>query len=702
MNKKSLLAVLLPILLIFAICLIPIMAPDNDYARIVDMDYTAVVVDTQGSQGKVIITETMTFDIHAASRWNGFWELWRDLEEKVVDGVKVHYKVNSVKQVFPDGTKISWPRSDKLYWDDWDFDPNNPYYGPGKWFHSPGPYNEAARRYECLLFYVNNLYREKVTFEIEYEMYNASLRYADSSDLYLTLFAGEEIQYLENFTAQILIPNNDMPKEGDYTAKTYGTAGGDFKFTEYKDMHPGYHTFYMSLDKKDLKFTPNTEFIEFELISFGEDKHKFTDNASINDYYYDNALEELERLQNEYFASIIFTNVSKVAILILCIFLSYKVIKKAKKVIKDWEAKYPYYSTEEVETTFRDIPCDLDPNFASALVFAKHLRFAREDGVFSALLLNLARKKYISMQDIQSNRDISITILEPEMPELEPIAVFKDGDFDWYQPKPVDPREPLTECEELYLNLIKRHAKKGNVTMEQLQARVSTDYNYTENFSKKMKKAVPEIGTKLKYFIKNNYKDPQDKFSKTAMNNLLMGIAFAIGSLIFVTTPIGLAFGGFPILACAYFYSAFYLEKESHKYVLLTRLGEEEYKKWRGLYVFLNGDTLINERTIVELPLWEKYLVYATAFGISDKVIQAIKLRCPTMPQAQGYSTSIVHSNYCRSGRIRTHGGTSFRSSVRSGSGGAFSGGHGYSSYGLGGGYRGGGGRGGGGGGGGH
>ena len=117
-----------------------------------------------------------------------------------------------------------------------------------------------------------------------------------------------------------------------------------------------------------------------------------------------------------------------------------------------------------------------------------------------------------------------------------------------------------------------------------------------------------------------------------------------------------------------------------------------EYRKWRGLYNFLNSDTLIKDKTFVELPLWEKYLVYATAFDIADKVIAAIKIRCP---EAMAQTKSIVHNPYCRSSIRLRHSSRSFRSSVHRGrSGGSFGGGGGF-------GY-GGGGRGGGGGGGGH
>ena len=105
-------------------------------------------------------------------------------------------------------------------------------YGPGKWYHSEGPYSESARNYECVFFYVDGLYRENITFEIEYEMRNAALRYGDCSELYLSLYSEDSIKYLESFKAQILIPNKDMPQVGNYNAYTYGTNSNRFPFTD--------------------------------------------------------------------------------------------------------------------------------------------------------------------------------------------------------------------------------------------------------------------------------------------------------------------------------------------------------------------------------------------------------------------------------------------------------------------------------------
>ena len=85
----------------------------NDYARITDINYKAVLVDEPSEGGKVIITEQITFDIHAASQDNLFWELWRDLPEDYVDGLKIDYQVNYVKQINDDGKETYY--EERLY-----------------------------------------------------------------------------------------------------------------------------------------------------------------------------------------------------------------------------------------------------------------------------------------------------------------------------------------------------------------------------------------------------------------------------------------------------------------------------------------------------------------------------------------------------------------------------------------------------------
>lgn len=724
-------SVLAPVFSEFAYVVEDMQLNPNDYARITDVEYEAIVVDEPDSQGKVLITERLTYDVHAASEDNLFWELWRDLPEDYVDGVKVDYTVLSVKQILEDGTEIYYDESPKLYWDDYDYLSSNTTYGPGKWYHSEGPYDEEYEQYECVFFYVDGLYREEVVFEIQYEMHNAALRYNDCSDLYLSLYSESTIKYLDSFKAQILFPDEDMPSPGNYDVYTYGTNSNEFPVTESDSLNPGYHTFSFELDEEQLQFKPYNQYIEFDLVSYGEDKHIFTEYAPINDYTFDDVLDEIYDEQQAYAsAPQRFKTIKTLVFIVLLIGAILTIVYSLTAKLR-MKSKYVFYEPSMKMKYFRDIPSDLDPNFAATLVFCKHKPPKDDSGIYSAILLSLARKKYIELIE-RGTDDVLIVIKKHSQPAEQPIAsdsglittidagetLAADVNSTIVTSEQVDVAidpaivtseqvddtseafvetceafvetyEPLTPCEQYYFDLIVRHATDDMIMMSTFQDRVSSDYENTNAFARKIKHSIVNIGIKEGYFQKADYAQPKRNMKASATFLLIIGILLiTIVNIISYQTRLDFAFGSFFILGIACIISSIYLYKESTKYVLLTQFGEDEYEKWRGLYNFLNSETLIHERTIIELSLWEKYLVYATAFGLSEKVINAIKIRCP-----EATSSPVLSNNYYRSGHFH-HSGRSFRSAVRSGS---------YSGHSSGGGFGyGGGGRGGGGGGGGH
>lgn len=749
-----------------------------DYARITDVEYKAVVVDEPECRGKIVVTERLTFDIHAASKNNLFWELWRDLCEDEVDGAKVRYKVNSVKQILEDGTEIEYEKSPKLYWDDYDYVKENPVLGPGKWFHSPGPYDEENEQYECVFFYVDGIYREEVVFEIEYEMYNASLRYGDCSDLYISMFSEDAVNYLESFKAQILFPEEDMPSPGNYIFTTYGTDSHSFPVEESDTINPGYHTFLIDLDEDDLKFRPYNEYIEFDLVAFGEDKHIFTEYASNNFYYDDPALEEILAEQEEYAKLPEKYKVPKAIVFVVFMVLSGVVLfycfTKKHKVL----GKHIFFKPMVDYQHFRDIPSDLDPKFAAELIFCKDKKNkkVKDDDVYAALMLSLVRKGYIDIVD-RGNDDIYIEI--KKCPNKTPQrAVPADGVTENYStPSPLGStttyssvnsfdygnsyssmnsfnnanysgvdntlvgnsytgidltnnpslyttfdsnrsttlehnysigfnnnlgsaakpfsyssiltpdNSDLTENEAHYFNLIVHHTSGRCITMKEFRDDIVNDYAYTDKFVTNVDNSVVNIGIEKGYFQKSNYKQVRKSLYAISGLYMFLGLlSLIVINLVSYNSRLDFAFGAYTVFGLVCLFTSYYLKRIGRKFILLTQFGEDEYAKWRGLYNFLNSSTLINERTYVELPLWEKYLVYATAFGLSAKVSKAISVRCPELSSSQ-----MLSNDYYRSGRIR-HSSRSFGRSVRSGSSIARGGGGGY----------GGGGRGGGGGGGGH
>ena len=731
--QKYIKTVLGVLILVIIVGLFVIVVPDEngeyiwnpfDYARVTEVDYKAVVVYEPGSNGKVIITERLTFDIYAFSESNPFWELWRALPEEYIDGVKVEYKVNSVKQIFDDGREpVVFTESPKLYWYDDDYINTEKGFGPGKWYHSEGPYDENERRYECVFMYVDGLYRETVVFEIEYEMYNASLRYNDSSELYISLYDDSSIKYIKSFKGQILFPNDKMPRSGNYYANTYGTNAHSFPFTESGNINPGYYTFAFELNESQLKFKPYNQYIEFALVSYGEDKHIFTQYASkniyYNDYYNSDLLEKLKREQSNYEALPKTFRTAKIIVFLILSAVAGLIILLALRTNKKIKERHAYYEPAMYMDYFRDIPSELDPNFAAELVFCKHKSSRDIPDGYAAVMLSLVRKGYIELEEEDrkfKNAKIIVKYrpvqAQPEVYSEEKESteyIYRDGETivhhsvlendatveNIVQPQQAQNQietntEPLTPTEELYFNLILRHARETDISMAEFQTKISEDYQNTYSFVKNVKNAITIIGVSQGYFQEAEYKKPRKQLRNKALLFVILAVLImTLGNIISYQTRLDLAFGGFFILSMGFIISAVYLIILSKKCVLLTQFGEDEYAKWRGLYNFLNSETLINERTVIELVTWEQYLIYATAFGISEKVIKALKIRCAET----NFNTSpVLRNRYFWSSTFYFRS-RSFTTATRTASYTARSGGHG--------GY-GGGGRGGGGGGGGH
>ncbi len=102
--------------------------------------------------------------------------------------------------------------------------------------------------------------------------------------------------------------------------------------------------------------------------------------------------------------------------------------------------------------------------------------------------------------------------------------------------------------------------------------------------------------------------------------------------------------------------------------------------KWQNFFKFLNDMTLMRDKAPADIILWEKYLIYSTAFGISAKVTEAVKAKFPDTSQLNSspmYSNIVLASALHASTRSMS---SSFHStaSARSGrSGGGFGSGHG-------------------------
>lgn len=119
-----------------------------------------------------------------------------------------------------------------------------------------------------------------------------------------------------------------------------------------------------------------------------------------------------------------------------------------------------------------------------------------------------------------------------------------------------------------------------------------------------------------------------------------------------------------------------------------------------GLKKFLSDTTLIDERRTVEVTLWQDYLIYASLFGIADKVTEELKQfqpqviemmeqqTCNTVDMVTMLNWSRIISNSVNRSIVRAANVNTPSSSWGGGGFSSFSGGGGFSGGGFGGGSR--------------
>ncbi|MGL4663015.1 MAG: DUF2207 family protein, partial [Culicoidibacterales bacterium] len=125
-------------------------------------------------------------------------------------------------------------------------------------------------------------------------------------------------------------------------------------------------------------------------------------------------------------------------------------------------------------------------------------------------------------------------------------------------------------------------------------------------------------------------------------------------------------------------------------YLQITRFKEDKievYEKWMGYKLYLSTYTLLKERTVTDVALWKQHLVYATAFGVAEKVIKVLKVEFPEIYAELDTSIAMLPFFYSQS-----YFNAPVNSTGSTGSGGGFGGGGSFGGGGFGGGGSGGGG----------
>ena len=474
------------------------------------------------------------------------------------------------------------------------------------------------------------------TYEISYTVKDVIGKYNDYSELYWQ-FVGKDFEIdAEKITGTIKLPKEAKSTE---EIKVWGhteNLNGEIYVT----------------DKDEIKFQLNNfnsgRYVEVRIL-FPSDMIIST-ARTYNENRYDDVLEEeekwakqanLRRKWQEIEEEVILTFVIFV-IIALCIIFIEKAAKYGKKL-----SGINKYKPEQKLDYFRELPEeDVTPGEALCILKEPYNKFSSYFGkIFSATLLNLKLKEYI---------DLKVEKTEKSKEKI-------------YINKLKNPDNNLKGDEKRILEfLYKAYNKKTEIEIKDLEKYIEKHPAGVESLIKGCEKNI-ENQLQTNGILDEKQKEEFSKYTNLA-------------TLYYIFTII-LLFWAFPV-SIILLINGIICSKIKKNVNVLTQKGVNSKEKWKGLKNYMEKFSLLDEKEIPAIEVWEKYLVYATVFGISDKVLKQLKTVYPDIDKIDAINTStymyfMYHSNF----------GTSFTSSINSsisssyssatGGGGGFSGGGG-------------------------
>lgn len=436
---------------------------------------------------------------------------------------------------------------------------------------------------------VNSSYDEGRKFKISYTVKNHVFVYNDCAEVYWKLIGDNFGIYCDEITGTINLPSG-ISNIQDLRVWAHGPLNGTinkesvnrvkFQVNElesetFLEIRLAMPTNIFALSTKNI----NSDKLQTIL----SEEARYAEEANQRRIEW----EERQELYGK-IATVVLSVAIVIGIITLLINLRKLFTEKKIKPETDW--KY-----------FRDIPDEnATPSIASFIYYkSENAMYTTFSQIFSATLLSLSLKGWITFgKKIDKKEQVQITINETG-------------------------KESLKEDEqEIYDYLSSLFEKETTFTMKEFEKEAQKDINKFSKLGEKIVKYAKKINS-------DNGIYSQELHNKSGIYivELVLYLMFLLFSFITIDYSFKLMVG-FIIVALI---NAIVTIPLMCRYNGFTQKGVNETAKWNGLVKFMKDFSLIDKREVPELVLWEKYLIYATAFGIADKVIKQLKVYFPEM-----------------------------------------------------------------------
>ncbi len=484
------------------------------------------------------------------------------------------------------------------------------------------------------------------TYKISYKIIDAVKNYNDCSEFYWQFVSTDSEIPANKVTGTIKLPNIVENSE-DLRVWAHGPLNGNVK----KDSNDTVSFEVEGLEENTMLeariVTPRLVFginnntsNEYKLQSILEQEQEWADKA--------NRRREEIRLRQENMRKTMITTciVFNLIGLVLAVIIVKKIYKYHNKL-----KEIPKIKPEQEIEYYRDMEGNETPAEAAFIYYFKNTGIQYNmSKIISATMLDLCMKKHIEFEIVPNKKNQIKVILKKDFPE------------------------GLARDERLIYELLQKVASKetNSFTMKDFEKYASRHSSSVLGTFSKIEKIAKDLQEENGNYSKESVAK-SNSWSTKGVGYVFLAILSVISMWLLIIPAI---------------VAAVYSFKIASRYNTLTQKGVNRKEELQGLKKYMEEFSMIDDKTVPELVLWEKYLVYATVFGIADKVLKQLKVVYPQITEGDlaGYTYMyLMYSNNFNTSFLNTlntsvttsyHSATNYSSG--SGGGGGFSSGGGF------------------------
>lgn len=440
----------------------------------------------------------------------------------------------------------------------------------------------------------------KKYLKIEYDIEDVAVLYNDKGEIYWNFVGSGWDSYISNLKINIKFEgSSNQPikiyPHGYTNIKNITNVNEKLSF-EVPNLYPGIAV--------DARVIFPTEYLDAEEVV-----------KQVNENYNFEELEKIEKGMNMGKTRYNLSNtVTYIIIAMVVIYLVLLFIKSSKVSSKGKNKKLDYF-TEPLENLDLSVYTKLN----GGMILNSNL--------LMATILDLKHKKVL---DMDSQKRLKKT--------------FDGIEYDYYLT--INENADLTklnEYEKIVLNYLFNEKSSTEIT-EFKEAKIELNKRFKELSTKYLEiNKFNTICSKYDEKLKDVVLEKPEKGLKKFSFIFLLVIAVVAVINIFVISPLNfglkmeyfmihLIFG---IMLLVFAVSLTYVRSIKEEY-------HDEYNKLKGLEKYLKDYSKIKDRYPIEIELWDRYLVFATLFGIAKKVAKEFKEELVK----NGYNDDYIYTNY--------------------------------------------------------